>query len=802
MLTVIDLSDTVMWKARVFRRFLFHAASWSVYGVLILVACAISDRTGSWTAIGWIPILGFGLLVIHLFIKKLETASLPSSAPDEALLSASVMEHLPCKRGVLAADLLAAAVIPARGQFILELLGTTADAVLAAFDLEDAGRDCRSFLAHARTFMTELREQRIDSTTLLRAFFNDCPSLRGVLNTCDVALDDMENVLWCESINEQARKAERGWTPAALLRLPGSMGRSWVAGYAWKINHFTKDISESILWSQTASSMIHRQTVDELSDALLLSQNKNFLLLGRDGVGKRTLIRNIAYALRTAEMARNLPYSRVMLVRSDELLSGTEQPAPFFLKALREAQKAGRFILVFENLPLLLRAATMQLHDVLHTLLQARNLNVIAIADPSDYHITVKLEPAIDSLLEKVPVDDATPKEVMTVLLSMVFRLRAHGVHVTYQAMKSLHDLCRRHLGSHGSPGREVGILTDAVFIAKRQGCPLLRDEHIREALSKKVHMNVGRLSPEERGKLLHLTEALHRTIVGQEDALQSIVNTLKRSRVELHETKRPFGTFLFLGPTGVGKTETAKVLAQEYFGSGASFIRIDMNEYGTENSVIELIGSSEQGGNFREGFLMKRVQDRPFSLILLDELEKAHPRVVNALLQILDEGEFTDVRGIRYDFRSTIIIATSNAGNFFMRDVLQQKQTLDRETFKKNLLDIILREKIFSPEFLNRFDDVILFLPLSGLQVQTLTRLALDALSGDLLQRKGITVTFDEDIIPAIAERGYGGEFGARELRRLIQDTVENYLANLFLEHPAKRGDRIIVHLQDLHIG
>jgi len=280
---------------------------------------------------------------------------------------------------------------------------------------------------------------------------------------------------------------------------------------------------------------------------------------------------------------------------------------------------------------------------------------------------------------------------------------------------------------------------------------------------------------------------------VGQKSAITSMCNALKRASADITSRKKPVGTFLFLGPTGVGKTQTAKVLAEKYFDSAENMIRMDMNEYGNEDSVNMVIGSSDPRYP-SEGFLTRAVQDKPFSLVLLDEIEKADKKVLNLFLQILDEGHLIDGQGVKTDFRNTIIIATSNAGAQFIIDFLQQNPNPDQIAFKKTLLNELIKSGNYSPEFLNRFDDVILYQPLSKEETVQVASLMIGSIIKELEESKGIAVQITEDAVAAIAEKGYSPEFGAREMRRAITDTLETYVADYMLNNDVKRGDVISI--------
>jgi ATP-dependent Clp protease ATP-binding subunit ClpA len=358
-------------------------------------------------------------------------------------------------------------------------------------------------------------------------------------------------------------------------------------------------------------------------------------------------------------------------------------------------------------------------------------------------------------------------------------------------------DLSRRYLPNQAFPGKAISVLQDAMMLAQKADDAFVEERHIREIVSQKGNINVMELSQSDRDRLLNLQERMTSSIIGQEDAVHALVNTLKRAGLEMATGNRPLGTFLFLGPTGVGKTHTAKVLANEYFGSADAMIRFDMNEFSTESSIAGIVGSAE--GETSAGYLAQCVQDRPFSLILLDEIEKAHPKVINLFLQILDEGTLIDYAGMKTDFRNTVIIATSNAGALFIRDLFRREASAqDHRQLMQEVTESILHEKVFSPEFLNRFNEVILFHPLSKDEAARVAMLMLTDIVEDMKTKRGINLKVEEEVVQSIVERGYSREFGAREMRRVITDTIENQLADYMLTHEVKRGDEVVIRRQN----
>ncbi len=756
-----------------------------------------------------IAVVGCGILVFLLFalvlfinLELLGNSSVPAGRTNLAeYLSGDMVRALAKESGSLQAHLLAAAAKTPRGEFFLRSMGIESREFLRQFAVEaNDAVEVAPFLLRAVDLARHLGEPRVDGNVIIAIFLQTDDDASRVLNALDISEEDVWRMLQWERFHNQWELAERHWHPRKLLRAMGTIGRTWVLGYTYELDAFTTDVSEEVRYAQD-DIVLHQRALEDLLHILARSQRKNALVLGRTGVGKHRLVRNLAKLMRRHEVEHSLPFTRVVLLHTEQLLAGSERPEALLLSALTRADRAGRFLLIVDNLPFILKAQRREVIAVLTKFLQSPRISLIGIADPEEYHVLVKRDPMLDQLFEKVALDDVTDDETTAVLMSRAFQATAKtDVTVTYRAIKLMLELAKRYVAREALPGKALAVMSDAIGLAEQRGSPVVAEEDVRKAVSLKAHMDVTAVSKDEREKLLKLESELRRSIVGQDEALSALANALKRARMDLQDRRRPLGTFLFLGPTGVGKTQTAKVLAQEYFGSEDAMIRLDMNEYSTEDSVRLLIGSPDAGESSAEGFLAKRVQDRPFSLVLLDEIEKAHPKVLNLFLQILDEGQLIDSFGMKTDFRNTIIIATSNAGALFVREYVKaHAQDIQHSAFKRVLVDTILKEKVFSPEFLNRFDEVILYRPLSLVDAKRVGLLMLDSVVAELSEHRGIKLRIEESVVDTLVERGYSSEFGAREMRRAIVVAVENILADILLKRDVKRGDEIVIRREDL---
>jgi ATP-dependent Clp protease ATP-binding subunit ClpC len=287
----------------------------------------------------------------------------------------------------------------------------------------------------------------------------------------------------------------------------------------------------------------------------------------------------------------------------------------------------------------------------------------------------------------------------------------------------------------------------------------------------------IGSIARDEKKILLELEDTLRTEIIGQEEAVHDIASALRRARAGVASKAKPIGSFLFLGPTGTGKTHTAKVLAKHYFGNVENMIRFDMSEFATTETVDEFIER-----------LAVAVEERPFGLLFLDELEKAHRVIWNTLLQVLDEGRLTTKVGRTVSFKNNIIIATSNAGTAYVQQ--------NPQITKQQLMDYLIQQNLFSPEFLNRFDDVVMFHPLSKQDSEAVTRLLLKDLNDRLMQEHGISVQITDKLVQALVGSLYSEEYGARALRRGVQEKVENAAAEMILRDEAAPGTAISIDI------
>jgi ATP-dependent Clp protease ATP-binding subunit ClpC len=490
---------------------------------------------------------------------------------------------------------------------------------------------------------------------------------------------------------------------------------------------------------------------------------------------------------------------------------------------------------------------SMDASNMLKPKLARGDLHVIGATTLDEYRKNIEGDPALERRFQPVFVREPTVDETIEILRGLRDRYEAfHRVRITDEAIVAAAELSDRYIRDRFLPDKAIDLIDQASArvrlrtrtkdddtrsleedlrrlarerdqataasdydragdlndqIESRQGelegrrkerqrAPEVTPDDIAEIVSRSTGIPVSQLSLEERQRLMRLEEELHARIVGQDEAVQAVAEAVRRSRAGLGDPNRPIGSFLFLGPTGVGKTELARALAEALFGSEDLMVRFDMSEFQERHTVSRLVGAPPGYVGYEEaGQLTERVRRRPYSVLLFDEIEKAHSDVFNILLQILDDGRLTDAQGRTVDFKNTVVIMTSNLG----ADRIQQyaRQGGDFERLKDDLMEILRQN--FRPEFINRIDEIIVFRALTDDQLQEITTLLLDRLVRRMRAQR-IELEFSDDAVALLAREGFDPEFGARPLRRTIQRLVENELSRLVLDGQVNEGDKIVV--------
>ncbi|OGZ19078.1 MAG: hypothetical protein A2175_02025 [Candidatus Nealsonbacteria bacterium RBG_13_42_11] len=611
---------------------------------------------------------------------------------------------------------------------------------------------------------------------------------------------DIENLTWwLDDIEERIARNKKFWEKENLLR-KGSIGKAWAAGYTPTLDQFSSDWTEIIKRRGVETIVGSEDEVAEMERTLSRGQSHNILLIGEPGSGRKSVIQALAQKVFLGQSLPEVNYKRVVSLDVVSILTryeSFEETEKVLDNIFNEVLSAGNVILVIDEFYSFVSQASgkpgaIDISPILGRYLPLQNFYVIGITSFQGLHLFIERNPTILNYFGTVKVSEMTEEETIRILENSLFSFEAkYKKFISYQALKDIVKYSAKYIQDNPFPKKALDLLEEVVIYTNSYTkSKVVLPEYVSKIVSKKTDIPVGQLETKEKEVLLGLENLIHQRIINQEEAVKEVSTALRRARAEVTVRKGPMGTFLFLGPTGVGKTETAKALAEVYFGSEEKIIRLDMSEFQNVTDIPRLLGSATE-----EGLLTTKIREAPFSLILLDELEKAHPNILNLFLQVLDEGFITDGVGRKIDFKNSIIIATSNAG---YQIILQaQKETADWLQVKTNLLSYIFQQGTFKPEFINRFDAVVLFKTLSKENLLSISQLLLGKLRANL-KEKEIEFIITEPLKEKIAELGFDPTFGARQMRRVIQDKVENALASALISGQLKRSDKVEINPED----
>lgn len=591
---------------------------------------------------------------------------------------------------------------------------------------------------------------------------------------------------WYIRIKKEDERKKQFWTKENLSGVPG-IGRNWAYGYTILLDKLTFDLAKDKLPLERFVG--RKEQIDQLQIELSKEEDNNIFLVGEPGVGRKTITIGLAKLIFAGKCLDNLLFKRVLLLDVHQIVSKTQAETEANMTTLlKEAKKAGNVILVIPSIEEFINDSKVNLSDIFYQHLQEGGLQLIGITDPTSYQKYVLRNPKLLKIFDKVNVSQISKDDALIILENLTGDLeKKYKVVVTFEAMNEIIEKSEDLITEIPFPEKAIDLLEEALVFAKSQNKERLEKADIDEVISQKTNLPVGELTNLEKIKLVDLEKILHQRVIGQDLAISKISQALRRKRAGVGIKDSSIGTFLFVGPTGVGKTETAKALAQVYFGDENKMIRLDMSEFQSDGDIGKLIGDVQN-----TGILTSQIRQTPFTVLLLDEFEKASPKIINIFLTIFDEGYLTDGQGKKVSFKNTVIIATSNAGSEFIREKIlanTQNQVLEKE-----LTDYLLKEKIFTPELLNRFDAIVFYKPLTQGEIEQVANLMLEKLNKKLKDEKGITVKVSPESIKKLIEKGYDPVFGARSLQRVIQEEVEDKVAQKLLSENLQKGSVIEV--------
>lgn len=634
------------------------------------------------------------------------------------------------------------------------------------------------------------------------------------------------------------------------------------------LDKYSRDITMEARHGNLDPVVGREKEIQRVMQILSRRMKNNPCLVGEPGVGKTAVVEGIAYMISRGNVPDTVKGKRLLSLDISGMLAGSKYRGEFedrIKKVIQEVMMSGDVILFVDELHTLVGAGdaegAIDASNILKPSLSRGEIQMIGATTIAEYRKYIEKDAALERRFQPVNVEEPTRDEAVDILKGLRSCYEQHhGVEISDEAVEAAVDLSVRYITDRFLPDKAIDLMDEACSrrrlgfstqgtvqdrsvaelatldsdleaalisgnieeaanirhrqeeLAKKTARSQLAGRHniivgendIADVVSVWTKIPVSKLTEKESKRLEKLETELHKRVVGQEEAVSAVAKAIKRSRVGLKDPRRPIGTFLFLGPTGVGKTELSKALADVVFGSEDALIRVDMSEYMEKHSVSKLIGSPPGYVGFEEGGqLSEKVRTNPYSVILFDEIEKAHSDVFNILLQVLDDGHITDSQGRKVDFKNTIIIMTSNTGAQRIIDPKQlgfvtvQDDNKEHEDMKKNVMDELKRT--FKPEFLNRIDDTIVFHALSEKNVRDIAGLMLKELKNRVQAQMDIELKFTDNMKKYIFEKGYDKKYGARPLRRAIQTYVEDELAEAILAGDVHKGEVVTVTVKKI---
>lgn len=647
----------------------------------------------------------------------------------------------------------------------------------------------------------KFRSKKVNLTDLLIGAIESSEVLSEILYDMEVDLNKIKNVALWGVFNKNMSSYIHRTRALGSMRSKSGMNKSMTSVATPLLNSLSEDLTIYAGAGYLEPCIGRDKEIEEVFEILSGGGRRNALLVGEAGVGRRSILNGIAQRMVSEDVPAFLQDKKLMLLSVARLVSGVNasEAESRLLHILNEVIRAQNIVLCIHEISHLSgitsgSSGSIDLAGVLAEALSKRQVMLIATSTSQDYSLYLENNSSLGEECEKIDVKEVEGDDAIQILESKSSYIEyKYGVFFTYDAIIKTIDFTQKYMHDRVLPEKAIEILEETasrIYNTKGKDSVITGDD-IAKTISDKTEIPLTQVTLAESAKLLNLEDQIHQRMIDQNEAVNMAAAALRRARAQVRDEKRPIVNLLFLGPTGVGKTQLAKTLAEVYFGSVSKMIRLDMSEYQEQSSIYKLIGfPASRGSESSGGYLTEQVRHHPFALVLLDEIEKANPDILNIFLQVMDDGRLTDGMGRTIDFTNTIIICTSNACT---QTILKRmKEGRSAQQIKDEVLNSEL-QTYFRPEFLNRFDGIVVFKPLSKDDILQIAKLLLGGVAHDL-EKKGIKLQYSEGAVEELAVLGFDPVYGARPMRRVIQEKVDDIIANYILSGQVGRRDTIIL--------
>lgn len=650
-------------------------------------------------------------------------------------------------------------------------------------------------LVSAFDLAKQLNQANINDLLIFYGFrLNVNPIFNNLFEKFNLNKDNITSGILMEIFSQRLRIFKPSYQSISLFHKKkprrGLLNRALTSTLTPLLDKYSLDLTYLANRENAGFLIGHRQALNDLISNL--TQGDNVLFVGQEGVGKETIVLHLAWLIQNELVPREiLDYRLVKLDLSFIYAQDKEKFLSLFSELVSEVVRSRYIILYIPNLEQILLEKNINIFQVLGPILRNKNFNVIGSISPVGYEKSLAFYD-LKNFFEVIEVKEISYEEALSLLtLKCILWEKDYKVIITPQAIATTVSLASKFIKDKPLPRSAEEVIIEAFSMAKSTRNKIINQNIIQEIVATKTKIPVGEVGEIEKEKLLNLENLLHQKIVNQNEAIKEISRVLKIYRAGLEKKKGPIGAFLFVGPTGVGKTETAKALAKIYYGSDKAMIRLDMVEFQNNEDIDKLLGTKD--GSII-GRLTEPVRQNPYSLILLDEFEKTHQTILRIFLPIFDEGFIKDALGREVDFSKSLIICTSNA---YSEDI--KKGIENGENFDKIIINLKSKlSNLFSVELLNRFDGVIIYKPLTEIELLKIAELMINDLKAEILLKHGIDLSVSEQALKEIVRLGTDPVYGARPLLRKINEIIKSELANLILANKLKRGNKVKISFKE----